>query len=165
MRRGHRGAADGVIAAALPGRVDADAGGDNVNVSPIVREVSEGVVYIGAARGASTPACLPVEVSQRRDRDHFGVGGWHEGIGIAGTVARCYDVGYPCVHRVADCLAQRATTAIVAFTTAAAEAHIRHLNRLSVGRDVVDATDDGRPAPTAGVVQHADRPETRAGRN
>src|SRR5664279_5712386 len=46
---GHRGTRDGVVSAALPRRVDADAGGDQVDVGSIVGEVRERVVHVAAA--------------------------------------------------------------------------------------------------------------------
>src|SRR5215213_6940744 len=108
---GHRRPADRVVAAALPRRVDADAGGDQVDVGAEVREVGEGVVHVGAAGRGAEPSGVAVEVRKGGDGHDLVVGGGDVVLGVVGLVAGRYGVGHAGSHRAADGLVHAAVVA------------------------------------------------------
>src|SRR5690606_39118988 len=137
VRRGHRGARDGVgvRVGADPGGGDAHAGGEEVHAGPVVGEVGARVSGVGGAhgdrlggRGGGDVARVLVLVAGGRHEDHARVDGRFDG----GVDRR----GVP-----------------------AAEAHVRHRGAGGVVAHPFDAVDDARVGAVAGAVEDADADE------
>ncbi len=146
-------------------REDAGPRRGDVDVGAEVGVAGESIVRAAAAaRRRRAAARLAVEVAERRDRDHLGVGRRNHPGGVDGAVARRDDHRHVRVDGVADGLVV-GVGAAAAVRATGAEALVGDIDRPGVGHHPVEPAEVRRVRPVPRVVEHLDGPQPHPGRH
>ena len=170
-RRGRHGRARHVgVAGPRDRRIDALAGGHDVDVRAVIAEVGERVVLVVTAPReaavATEPARPAIRIGQGRDRDDLVVARRDVVTRVVAVVGGRRDHRDPTGHDPADGLVQRVVvgqTAVAVVGAGLGDAHVhgfeegpRGIDRVALGEDPVESADVPRDQAVPVVVEDLD---------